>query len=275
MTQYETYIFFLCLIVFILLTTLSVVCITIITTLSLRLIRSGYDDDRIKADHAKKRLLEPNRFSGVVNNVFTFLICLIFAGMFLVSLWVQGNPDAPTGNIPVFRVVQTGSMAKKNEKNTYLYENDIDNQIQTFDLIKIEALPDEMDLELYDIVVYEVDDMLIVHRIVEIIEPNESHPDCRYFRLQGDAIEAADRFPVTYDQMRGIYTGTRIPYIGSFILFMQSPAGWLCMLLIVIASIATPIIDKVISYERLNRLWLVDPYAYSVAVSKWSKWRDK
>ena len=47
------------------------------------------------------------------------------------------------------------------------------------------------------------------------------------------------------------------------------------MLLIVIASIATPIIDKVISYERLNRLWLIDPYAYTVAVSKWSKWRDK
>ena len=42
MTQYEAYIFFLCLIVFILLTTLSVVCITIIATLSLRLIRSGY-----------------------------------------------------------------------------------------------------------------------------------------------------------------------------------------------------------------------------------------
>ena len=275
MTQYETYIFFLCLIVFILLTTLSVVCITIIATLSLRLIRSGYDDDRIKADHAKKRLLEPNRFSGIVNHVFTFTICLIFTGMFLVSLWVQGNPDAPTGNIPVFRVVQTGSMAKKNEKNTYLDENGIDNQIQTFDLIKVEALPDEMDLELYDIVVYEVDDMLIVHRIVEIIEPNASHPDCRHFRLQGDAIEQPDRFPVTYDQMRGIYRGTRIPYIGSFILFMQSPAGWLCMLLIIIASIATPIIDKVISYERLNRLWLIDPYAYTVAVSKWSKWRDK
>jgi hypothetical protein len=44
--------------------------------------------------------------------------------------------------------------------------------------------------------------------------------------------------------MQGIYHGERIPYVGSFILFMQSPAGWLCILLVVFAMICTPILEK-------------------------------
>ena len=150
-------------------------------------------------------------------------------------------------------------MAKKNEKNTYLEKNDLNDQIQTFDLIRTEALPNEMKLELYDIVVYEVDGYLIVHRIVSIEEPNEKHPDCRYFLLQGDAVEAPDRFPVLYSQMRAIYRGFRIPFIGSFIMFMQSPAGWLCMILIVIAMIAAPMLDKMLEKARKERLLAMLP----------------
>jgi hypothetical protein len=116
-----------------------------------------------------------------------------------------------------------------------------------------------MDLQLYDIVVYEVDGMLIVHRIVGIEEPNASHPDCRYFRLQGDAVEAADRFPVKYEQMRAIYRGARIPFIGSFILFMQSTAGYLCIGLVIFAMIATPILEAYINHQRKKRLKVYIP----------------
>ena len=44
MTDYEIYVFILCLIVFLILTALSVVCLWIITKLSLRLIRGGLED---------------------------------------------------------------------------------------------------------------------------------------------------------------------------------------------------------------------------------------
>jgi hypothetical protein len=47
MTDYEIYVFFLCLIVFVILTALSVVCLWIITRLSLRLIRDGLEDENI------------------------------------------------------------------------------------------------------------------------------------------------------------------------------------------------------------------------------------
>jgi hypothetical protein len=57
--------------------------------------------------------------------------------------------------------------------------------------------------------------------------------------------------------MRGIYRGERTPFIGSFILFMQSPAGWLCVLLIVAAIIATPILERILKKAKDERLALL------------------
>ena len=61
--------------------------------------------------------------------------------------------------------------------------------------------------------------------------------------------------------MKGIYTGDRIPMVGSFIMFMQSPSGWLCIILMVYAIIAVPIIEKNIKKRidaRLILMGLVD-----------------
>ena len=258
MTDYEIYVFFLCLIVFVLLTALSVVCLTIITRLSLRLINHGVEDEKILEEHRKKQKEKSKGcFGKVVDYTISGVVCLTFVILLVGALVIRCTENSCCGMLPTYRVVKTGSMAEKNSKNEYLFENNLDDQIQTFDLIRTEKLPDEMELELYDIVVYETDGMLIVHRIVEIEEPNEQHPDCRHFRLQGDAVDAADRFPVLYEQMKAIYRGERTPYIGSFILFMQSPAGWLCTLLIVIAMIASPILDKKLETARKKRLDLL------------------
>lgn len=259
MTDFETYVFLLCLIVFSLLTLLSIICVWTIVHLYLKLVNNGLEDQKILKEH--DRNLRKNRKNRIkiFDYVLTGTVCFIFVIFFLCSNYVGYKENNIVGDVPVFRVVQTGSMAEKHEKNKYLTENSLDNQIQIFDLIRTEKLPDEMDLELYDIVVYEVDDMLIVHRIVEIEEPNAAHPDCRHFRLQGDAVEAADRFPVKYEQMRAIYTGTRVPYVGSFILFMQSPAGLLCVGLIVFAMIATPLVDLLINSRKKRRIAIYFP----------------
>ena len=72
-------------------------------------------------------------------------------------------------------------MSTKNEKNEYLFENDLNDQFDMFDIVITQPLPDEEELQLYDIVVYERDDMLVIHRIVEIEEPNEKHSE-RYLQ---------------------------------------------------------------------------------------------
>ena len=194
MEQYELYVFFLCLIVFVLLIALSAGCIYFIMKLSLRVIRGGLDDEQILADDAKKKSKKQNKYLKIANYAFSCTICLIFVLMFISSIWIRYTENSHCGTLPSFRVVQTGSMAQKHPSNAYLDQNHLDDQIQSFDLIQIEKLPDEMELELYDIVVYEVDGILLVHRIVEIQEPNAAHPDCRYFRLQGDAVEHPDFF---------------------------------------------------------------------------------
>lgn len=145
-------------------------------------------------------------------------------------------------------------MAYPYEKNDYLFDNRLNDQIQMMDLIVTEPLPNEFDLKLYDIVVYEQDGKMIIHRIVGIEEPNENHPNERYFKLQGDAVEIADRYPVRYGQMRAIYRGERVPFVGSFVSFMQSPAGWLCVLLVLFSLIVTPIAEKKVQMEKEMRL---------------------
>lgn len=256
MTGYDIYVLLLCLIVFVMLAGLSVFCVYTVVRLSLKLIRCGVEDERLVAEYRQKQQnSKKNKYIKIAESVFSVVICAIFVLAFMGSLFVKcSQEDTARIEISSFRVVRTGSMAKKNDKNNYLVENKLDDQIQTFDLIRTDKLPDEFELELYDIVVYEVDGILLVHRIVEIEEPNEAHPDCRYFKLQGDAVEAPDRFPVLYEQMRAIYNGFRVPFVGSFIVFMQSVAGWLCMLFIIGAMIAMPIVERQMEKATNERL---------------------
>ena len=146
-------------------------------------------------------------------------------------------------------------MANKHSKNTYLAG--IDNQVQTFDLIKTYPMPDVDELKLYDVVMYERDGDVILHRIVKIEAPNEKHPNDYWFTFQGDAVAYPDSDPVTYGQMLGIYRGERTPFIGSFVMFMQSPAGYLCILLILIAMIATPLMERALQKAKDRRMEIV------------------
>ena len=265
MSKHDIYVFFLCLIVFTVLTVLSIVCLTSIVKLTVKCIVHGAEDESIKKEF-EQRAKQPkaNKVGAmidfVVSAVFTCALLVVFA--FSIVLNVAGNTYFD--NIPTAKVVQTGSMSYKHEKNTYLEKNNLNDQFDTFDVILTYKLPDEMELKLYDVVVYEVDDILLVHRIVGIEEPNAQHPNERHFLLQGDAVESPDRFPVRYSQMRAIYRGERIPFLGSFVNFMQSPAGWLCVLLAVSAMIATPIIEKILERAKQERFALISANAETV-----------
>ncbi len=254
MRSYDLYVFFLCFIVFSLLTALFTVMIVYIVKQGVRLIRCGQEDEDIKKEYEENKNRKVSRIAQVLNTGLSVLICVMLLLIFAFSVCTKIGGCVCLGNIPSYKVVNSGSMAVKNERNEYLFEHQLNDQIQTFDLIQIHKLPDEFELKLYDVVVYEVDDILIVHRIVDIEEPNDKHPGERWFTLQGDNVENPDRFPVRYNQMRAIYRGNRTPFIGSFVMFMQSPAGWLCALLIVFAMIATPAVEKKIAAEKQQRL---------------------
>ena len=254
MTSFEIYVFVLCFIVFTALTALFSFLIATLIRLTVRLVRAGVEDERITKEYAQTQ----RRGCGgclpvVVDRIISGVLCCVLFVAFIFSLCVNfaGAPISDT--VPTLGVVKSGSMAYKNEKNDYLFQNFLNDQFRTFDLVLLYKLPAEEDLKLYDVVLYEVEGTPVIHRIVGIEAPNEKHEDY-YFLLQGDALENPDRFPVYYHQMRGIYRGERIPFVGSFVAFMQSVAGYLCILLVIFGIVAIPIVEKKVNAAKRERL---------------------
>ena len=254
MTGYDLYVFMLCFIVFAMFTSLFTFVIALITKQRLKLIEHGLEDEAIIKEQQKKAR---TNIGSIIATVIALILCAALIASFLFSLYMDMTQSKAPNGIPSLKVVKSASMATANEKNKYLAENGLNDQIQTFDIIVTHHLPAEKDLKLYDIVVYEMDGNYIVHRIVAIEEPNKNHPDCRHFLLQGDAVTRADQFPVLYSQMQGIYKGERIPFVGSFVLFMQSPAGWLCIVLVLFAMIATPVLERKLNKAAKERLQVI------------------
>ena len=254
MTAFEIYVFILCFIVFTLLTAMFSYLLASITKMEIELIRYGHRDEAIKKEREKELNKKTSQALLWANRIFSLLICVALLTTFSFALYVRATEDRPANGIPSIRVVKSESMATKNEKNTYLFTNHLNDQFQMFDIIICHHLPPEDELELYDIVIYEKEGVHVIHRIVGIEEPNEKHPNERQFLLQGDAVSSPDSFPVLYSQMQGIYEGTRIPFAGSFVLFLQSPAGWLCILLVVVSMVATPIVEKKVKKEINERI---------------------
>lgn len=256
MKSYEIYNLIVCLIVFVALTGLFSFLIINLIRLTLRTINAGLDDESIEAEYRKQQRKKESAALKAFDRIFPACVCILLGAALCFSLYSRFTENGKVGVIPTVKVVETGSMEFKHKDNDYLFENELNDQLETFDLIVLHQLPKEEDLKLYDIIVYEINDYYIVHRIVGIEEPNEQHSE-RWFLLRGDANKQSDDFPVTYSQMRSIYRGERVPFIGSFVFFMQSPAGMLCFLLVVFAVIATPIAEKKIDDAKKARLAII------------------
>lgn len=248
----------LCYVVYALMTIVSIAVIAKLTTMSIKLIRNGADDKDILKSYHKSRRREERIAQKKAGKAFdwlvSFLLFVVFAGVFGFSVYVNLNEDVYFEDIPTVKIVQSDSMSEKNEKNTYLFENNLGNQFNTFDAVFVYKAPKAEDLQLYDIVVYELKGSYIIHRIVEIQAPTDNHPDEYWFKTQGDAVDHADYMVVKESQIKAIYRGERIPFIGSFVTFMQSPIGWMCLGLMFIATMVTPVIDKKLENERKKRL---------------------
>lgn len=254
MTALEKYSFILCMIVYVVLAVFFTVLIVYLLRLTVRLIRHGAEDEKILAEYEKQRRGKAKKKNSVIEKFFTVIVYLAMFCMFAFAVYTQYTANNVTTSVPTCRVVLSGSMSNKYEKNEYLFKNNLNDQFNQFDLIITRQLPKEEDLKLYDIVVYEKDGVLLVHRIIGIEEPNEKHPNERYFRLQGDNVHVPDKYPVKYSQMKAIYRGERVPYVGSFIAFLQSPAGYMCFILVFLSVIFVPLLDKKVAKEKAKRL---------------------
>lgn len=254
MTPFETYLLVVSLIVLVSLVTFFSFLIWYVYVLTIRLTYVGYWDQELVQEYDFKR--KQSVFSQRAGRIVSAVICSILSVMVIISIFLGITENKLTKSVSTLKVVQSDSMSKKHEDNKYLVENGLDNQFQMFDLITTHALPAEEDIKLYDVIVYERDGNLVIHRVVQILEPDENRPD-RLFYTRGDANRKNDDLPVRYSQMRGIYQGKKIPFVGSFVLFMQSPAGIICLILAIFCMIIMPIVDNKIEdvrHQRYRRL---------------------
>lgn len=254
MTGFDIYVFVLCLIVFLLLGGLSTAMLVHLYKLTKKLIDIGAEDDEISTEYQKRTSTKHAKLWNVLDKAVSILLLAVMCTAFIFSVYMHATEDKIPNGIPSLKVVKSPSMSYIHEENQLLADLGLTDQIQTYDLIVTRHLPDEYELALYDIVLYEADGMPIIHRIVDIEEPNNEHPDCRWFVLQGDANRYPDHIPVYYSQMKGIYEGERIPFLGSFVMFMQSPAGWMCIILVIVAAIAAPLMERKLTTCKNVRL---------------------
>ena len=262
MQAFETYSLILCIVVFASLTAVFSVLITLLVKNSLLIINAGLDDEKIKQEYIQEQNKKQSKAFTVLTNVLMIFLCVVLVCTLAFSLYSKFTQNTKLGPIPTVKAVETGSMQEKHRDNTYLTEFGLNDQIAAFDLVVLHQLPAEEDLQVFDIVVYENRGHFIIHRIVDIEEPNALHPNERWYVLRGDANQHADEFPVTYSQMCSIYRGESVPFLGSMVIFMQSPAGMLCFLLVLFSTIALPIVEKIIKKAinaRLVAMGLVVP----------------
>lgn len=128
-------------------------------------------------------------------------------------------------------VIASGSMEERNSANTYLDTYDLNNQINTYDMIEITRYENQSQVKLYDVVAFKnKNNVTIVHRIIEI------RSDGTYV-TRGDSNAVSDTNSqyegyLKYENIIGKYTSNRIPMVGLFVIFLQSNAG-----IITIASV--------------------------------------
>ena len=253
MSQRDIYVLCLCIVVLVLFVALFSYLVASLVTTKLKIIKAGLDDQRIITEYQQNKKKNPH--TEGLYKVLSVIMACIFCALFAFAIYVNVTEGGYANGIPSIKVVKSGSMSYKNSKNTYLETHNLNDQFEMFDLIITRKLPDEFELELYDVVVYKHENgEMVIHRIVGIEEPNEKHPDKHHFKLQGDAVQFADTYPVLYEQMRGIYRGERVPFAGSFVVFLQSPAGYLCILLVIIGIILIPIVEKIFEKAENARL---------------------
>jgi signal peptidase I len=134
-------------------------------------------------------------------------------------------------------------MSYKNEANSYLFNRNLNNQIQPYDIIVLEKVS-KSDIRMYDVIAYKNDKGVnIVHRIIDINGDK--------YTTRGDIYDSSktDSYKPVYEDVIGRYTGKRIPVIGIFILFLQSYAGIITVISLVYCLL---MIDR--TSEKINKV---------------------
>lgn len=98
------------------------------------------------------------------------------------------------------------------------------------DLIFVKKITSIEQLALRDVVVYQDDGMLVVHRIVDMQGDT--------IITQGDANNVTDD-PITIAEIKGKVTA-HVPFVGTIVSGIKTPVGTVCIIIVAIALVEIP-----------------------------------
>lgn len=210
-------------------TIISLLCFCIVFTIlfshyckaSSEEVLSGKKDIELLDSEFLEKKKKESKTKKIVKKVVSYVVLSVLILFLGLSIYSKANNDVMMFGNSALLTVASGSMSYKNEENTYLDFNNLDNQFQTYDVIQIEKVNEE-DLKLYDVIAFKNDEnKIIIHRIIKI----ESDFLGVKYTTRGDANNLSDEFNPRFENIVGIYTGNRVPVVGVFVLFLQSYSG--------------------------------------------------
>lgn len=192
-----------------------------------------------------KYLKNKNKKLYITKKILKIAANIIFAAIFVIVIifFILNYLNITPYKI---LVVATDSMSYKNEENTYLFNNDLNNQFSSNDIVIVKRVNDITDLKLYDIISYTNNKGInIIHRIIDIND--------EFIVTRGDANNISDDV-ITFNQVIGVYNNFRIPKLGLIVFYLQSYYGILCVFAIYYLLIMYSYVSNRIKKEEENRL---------------------
>ncbi len=204
-----------------------------------------YETIRLNIKNSKlyKRILKR------IKQVFIWILVVLLILFLLFSVYSKIVNGVAMVNGRGFIAVASGSMSMKHEENPYLAN--IDNQFNTYDIIVLEKVESEDELKLYDVIAYVNDEgENIIHRIVGF---QQTASGVRYI-TRGDSNNADDIYRPSIDNVLGKYTGARTPYVGAFLMFLQSYSGIVTVAAVIYCLIMIDSVNQKIFDAREDRI---------------------
>ena len=157
--------------------------------------------------------------------IFSFVIFGVLIVTFSFALTFKLNNQNLYFFDTTYLAIRTGSMETVNESNTYIQENNLTNQIETYSLIGIDKVSSDEEIELYDILAYKYKGTTYVHRVIKIFTDEETGTTC--YTLRGDANISSLSFEtnITLDDIVGKYNGYQNYGLGVAFFYLQSNIG--------------------------------------------------
>ena len=116
-------------------------------------------------------------------------------GLFITNLVYRSTPYV---NGQYYVSVNSNSMSKALDSNTYLAVNDLNNRIAKYDIAVFKKVDENTEIKKYDIILFKKEGKLITHRIIEIQEDEK-------YRTQGDNNLLPDDWIVERENIIGIH----------------------------------------------------------------------